>query len=1151
MSGTSIPEEHVRRFREALLLKEPLLESTDELGVTVRAKVATEMRRPITYAEFQAHVKKPRKGKAPGVTGLTYEMIKALPDTHSRAVFDYMSKMYQEHYVPQWFKDRWLCPLPKKENPTVNDLRPISLLETLRKLWLGLIMRRFTKMVKEHVLLDQRQHGGINGRSCETAVLRLITNMEEARERFTQLHIAQLDIRRAFDSVSFPLRLIGWLRVGMPLDLAQYLVSVDVDANTIVHTPLAIKRIRQSRATIPEMAFSQGRGCGQGDTPSPLTWAVTHDIYLGAVSLAEVPTKWMRVDSMRLAPRDDHGYADDIPHTAESHADLQIIMDTVSATAAIMGHELSPKSTFIVLNYSDQEVRPAPIVVRDQDWEPTEIPFTESDSVKYLGVHLSKEGSQTHQIDLTVEMGRRTAAYMADRKASLASKMVVIRACLAPKLMYPLRFLAVTDKELNRLQSAMNPFFRRMSRNMHSFPNDLLLLDTKFGGLGFPEFVRLVPTAKLATLVRVASRSDSGEVILSLLYRRARSLGFDPPPECRFSFDMNIDKSVYWVDSVIEYTQAYGGALSWGGLPNTRLMDEPVQRQPLTNKQSLDFIGCSISTYADLFDSLGNPVFPEGFCGLTLPPLDRAHPNTFRSEQYYALKIPGGEYAVYQIMGLTGEGYWEVLVWYLRGAPLAPGTVMRAESPRTYKLLDMRPEEWEGCHRVISKRAVYKNGAVYRKILWAFPCSEPRRGNPPARPMHRGGTIYTDASFSREESLLSVLTGEKPISEIRASAGVYRGADLPSVRVCLNGLPVQHSFAAEAVALVVALAISGPEDDFVTDSKSIVTTIQKRSHFTTRTNSPYLEILKFQADRIRWHQAHVEKRELNRALWTPDERGNYFADKVAGLKPEPGMHIQHYSLIQLRDAIRELPGIYITGRDGLPLIEDPANYYLREKSKRYIQKRDWSREKRGAAPKWEGLDTEAVSRNHAFPRRAAESLCSDIRIIYDKTWHPGNRKKGVKGDDEEVEFVGRCVMCERQDSMLHSLLECDHHTIVEIRERMFHNIQEVQDDVDDHPVAKAILRVMREEFLNDRYPVEDERPALGAWSGRAKARMVRRLPYLRNKAFKAARVRDAARDFYRIAVEHMKQMFTAKRRQEGGRINWYREWIAPTKHPPR
>ena len=131
--------------------------------------------------------------------------------------------------------------------------------------------------------------------------------------------------------------------------------------------------------------------------------------------------------------------------------------------------------------------------------------------------------------------------------------------------MYPLQFLAVTNKDITRLQTAMNPAFRKMSRNMASFPTDLLLLPRKFGGLGFPDMLRLVPAAKLAVLTRVGARPDSEEVISSILHRRARSLGFDPSPGIRFSFNMLLDNRVAWVDSIIEFAQEFGGALSWGG----------------------------------------------------------------------------------------------------------------------------------------------------------------------------------------------------------------------------------------------------------------------------------------------------------------------------------------------------------------------------------------------------------------------------------------------------------------------------------------------------------------------------------------------------------------------------------------------------------
>jgi len=116
---------------------------------------------------------------------------------------------------------------------------------------------------------------------------------------------------------------------------------------------------------------------------------------------------------------------------------------------------------------------------------------------------------------------------------------------------------------------------------------------------------------------------------------------------------------------------------------------------------------------------------------------------------------------------------------------------------------------------------------------------------------------------------------------------------------------------------------------------------------------------------------------------------------------------------------------------------------------------------------------------------------------------------------------------------------------------MFRKIQEVQDEVEDLPIARAVIAALREEFLQDTGgELPDVRPAMGAWNWAARTKIARRLRQVKDKAFQCSRLRDAAREFYRIAVEHAKQIFTAKRRQEGGRENWWSSYKAPTKHPP-
>lgn len=120
---------------------------------------------------------------------------------------------------------------------------------------------------------------------------------------------------------------------------------------------------------------------------------------------------------------------------------------------------------------------------------------------------------------------------------------------------------------------------------MASFPSALIILPREHGGLGFPDIVRLVAARKLAVALRVGARDDSYEVTLSLVYRRARSMGVDPPVGHRFSFPGPLDSGVYWIDSIIEYAHACGGALMVGGCPSRLPWTSRCRRESLRGKK--------------------------------------------------------------------------------------------------------------------------------------------------------------------------------------------------------------------------------------------------------------------------------------------------------------------------------------------------------------------------------------------------------------------------------------------------------------------------------------------------------------------------------------------------------------------------------------
>ena len=104
------------------------------------------------------------------MTGLTYVMMKAWPEELTLLAYNGLVRMWQAKHIPEWWKWRWLVPLPKKpNNPLLSELRPIMLIETLRKLWSSLVMKSVHGVIVRHGVLHPSQHGFQPNRGTETA----------------------------------------------------------------------------------------------------------------------------------------------------------------------------------------------------------------------------------------------------------------------------------------------------------------------------------------------------------------------------------------------------------------------------------------------------------------------------------------------------------------------------------------------------------------------------------------------------------------------------------------------------------------------------------------------------------------------------------------------------------------------------------------------------------------------------------------------------------------------------------------------------------------------------------------------------------------------------------------------------------------------
>jgi hypothetical protein len=170
--------------------------------------------------------------------------------------------------------------------------------------------------------------------------------MEETEECAADQYLSSWDIKRAFDRVPKNILILSWTRLGVPKEVAAYLVGLDTEGFTVIRNPYTELRYRRrgrgtfTRRHKPTPSFQAEVGTGQGDVGSPLNWIAFFDILLCALELDTVDQPLFRA-SGKLHVSRDTGYADDLVSAKSTLGGLQAKADIVSAFAIIFGLDIA------------------------------------------------------------------------------------------------------------------------------------------------------------------------------------------------------------------------------------------------------------------------------------------------------------------------------------------------------------------------------------------------------------------------------------------------------------------------------------------------------------------------------------------------------------------------------------------------------------------------------------------------------------------------------------------------------------------------------------------------------------------------------------------------------------------------------------------
>ena len=280
-----------------------------------------------------------------------------------------LTKIFNRSLTEMTFPRNWklgkICPVPKKSRPTIKDLRPISVLSSLSKVFELLILNRMKKPLIS--LYGKKQHAFRPLGSTVSALIDVVDTISSSLDSRQTLavHMTCLDLTKAFDKLQHN-RLLNYLNARqIKPGFLKWLHSYLTDRRQYVFLNGAAGPIFKITSGVP-----------QGSVMGPYLFAA----FMGQIS-SESDNEKVVMDA------DDMTVIETATHSSSSSLDM------IKTQITEMGLSINvSKSTQLCFNRS-RDHRCSDFAASDFSWK---------DHVKILGFILTNTLSWDKQISATL-----------------------------------------------------------------------------------------------------------------------------------------------------------------------------------------------------------------------------------------------------------------------------------------------------------------------------------------------------------------------------------------------------------------------------------------------------------------------------------------------------------------------------------------------------------------------------------------------------------------------------------------------------------------------------------------------------------------------------------------------------------------------------
>ena len=468
----------------------------------------------ITEEELDQHLSELPNSKAPGPSGIGYDMFKIMQKgTGKDTVLRLFNNTLKTGLFPDFANNGTIFLLPKEDHWSGNldKTRPITLLETFRKLLSKILTYRLTKIVDSTKALLGYNFGFRTGMSCNEPLTALKLCIDHANMTDTNLLVACLDIRKAYDTVPFTAVKEGLKRIHVPTSFITLLENMETSRMLDIITP------HGKTAT-----FHPGKGLPQGELMAPILWAIFYDPLLCKL---QSMAKGYNLGNIHIPVV---AFADDIHPITSSSNDMNDMLDTISSFLTQWKMEMSPVKSHILSNRNKTHLD-FPTAEFILNGLPIQDVRDSTALTRILGVFWTMNGDYKASLQ-RAEEGLIQCIRFLERKAVPGQVAIhLINTVIIPKITYQLQLSNTPLAELAKLDTKLRALAKKKTYHLKNCKNVILTAP-------LAQYKMLELTSQLAkiqvtnTIVQIRSTHIVGKLMreavvrASINYSRKESL---------------------------------------------------------------------------------------------------------------------------------------------------------------------------------------------------------------------------------------------------------------------------------------------------------------------------------------------------------------------------------------------------------------------------------------------------------------------------------------------------------------------------------------------------------------------------------------------------------------------------------------------------